>query len=118
MNNIELTNIEVGDILLTYKGGNIIKWLKRLIGFREDYASVCIGDGIVLLPRHEYSVYRPKKGYSKKEKILFSQIINRSKDMNIVEQIFSAVNSVRSTTLDTNFKLSDIKVNKYYKQIY
>ena len=35
MNNIELTNIEVGDILLTYKGSNIIKWLKRLTGFRE-----------------------------------------------------------------------------------
>ena len=118
MNNIELVTLEVGDILLTHKGNKITRWVKQVFKVKEDYASVCIGDGIVLLSNKEYAVYRPKKNYSKKEKILFSQIIVKSKDMNIVESIFSAINSVRNDTLNTNFRLVDIKSNKYYKKIF
>ena len=114
-NNYKL--IQTGDLVLVYKGNNIIRFIKKYLNLNKDLCLACVSDGILILDR-EYEVYRTKKLYSKQEKKQFKNIIMTNIDLlDNKSLIFTAVNTVRYNTFDTSFTLKDIKYSKYYKYI-
>ena len=114
-NNYKL--IQTGDLVLVYKGNNIVRFIKKYLNLNKDLCLACVSDGILILDR-EYEVYRTKKLYSKQEKKQFKNIIMTNIDLlDNKSLIFTAVNTVRYNTFDTSFTLKDIKYSKYYKYI-
>lgn len=109
--------VKVGDIILTYSGNRVIRNIKRICKLKEDTIFGCVQDGVYMSDSY-YSVYRPRKEYSKVEKNKFKEFILKNASLfKNVELISCAVNTIRQDTFLPTFKITDIKINKYYKNI-
>lgn len=109
--------IQIGDLVLAYKGNSVVRWFKEWLQLNKDLCLACTSDGILMLDR-KCEVYRTKKVYSKQERQLFKEVIvNNVSLLDNKSLIFTAVNTVRYDTFDTSFELEDIRTNKYYKNI-
>lgn len=110
--------IQIGDLVLAYKGNSIVRSIKEWLSLHKDLCLACTSDGLLMLDR-KCEVYRTKKVYSKQERQLFKEIItNNASLLDNKSLIFTAVNTVRLGTFDVTFELEDIRFNKYYKRIY
>lgn len=109
--------VKTGDIIVAYSGNVLIQGIKRLCNFNEDIIFGCIQDGLYMSNR-TVRIYRPRKEYSKVERVQFKEfILKNSKAFSNLELIFYAVNTIRRDTFNMNFKINDLKTNKYYHYI-
>lgn len=109
--------IQTGDLVLTYKGNTLVRFIKNILNLNKDMCLACVSDGILMIDR-KCEVYRTKKTYSKLERKQFKDIIiNNVALLDNKSLIFTAVNTVRYDTFDTSFELEDIRYSKYYKHI-